>query len=1233
MIGFKKFFNLIKRVIWPNKNHAGHRLTSIESANSRKAPNVAKVNGTICPATPLKKPTPAFEGYLVSDQGNRFRIISASTEEQLREHLRFIAKRPVSIDFYAEKVSNSRETFENLKQASLSGSFVLNAVSSVTGNGSEIAGVEVRPVFKPPVHTPAQAGAPVLSPSTRPQSEVEIAEALAREASVPNPSPVSKSGELVSSSPTSELMHSLEISPILELETEQSLVDEAIEDVEKFAVSPEIMVTDDDKPGSSFCSSPMRALDSESEEWFYPPAAPKILLSLETGPAVDAETEQSVTDETLEAIEPCTVLPELMIADDEEAVPLCSSLPMGALDSESEEWIYPPVPPEIVLPLETGPVVELETLRGVTGETIPAIEKWALSPEKLVADAERAVLLPRSLPMRLAISEYKEWLYPSVESEILLPVEIGPVVELETLRSAKGETIPAIEKWALSLEKIIADAEKAVLIPSSVTESSRLLMIDEPERAIAPMQEETWTQHLTDGLQAYTEVGDVSVSLEDTEVEKVTEEAAVSPSQSAVSEFETFVEAKCPQLAITPNRSSLDYQQSTEGDGLVVVEPPACQPTGDALTDLTGIVDQALLSLTERERKVLTLRYGLSTNDPIPLGEIASELTVTPARVSQIRKTAVEEVKQNQGFSRAKQVLEEIKDLIWSSLAETKAYIPKQLSEKKLRELLPGELNLVIACFYGSITGWLRANACESTEFWYKTNYSVTALQEIISKLENEVEDLPLPRPLQSLSDQVECDKDLLELAVQLDGSRIIYEDYLTDVVSLHTIRTIELHRLLIERRPRTIVATAELMTEYNRMRSNHCSRSDLEMTLSAAPHLFVKVGDTGWSAIGAGNAILGIQESRGEKHDRSDSASDVGNAEGPPASYGTEKSGIVSIIRDYLKRNGPSRFSDLTVHLKTLAGRGDSANGFSKILENPGGEFMLLAAGLYGLWEQIGCRLSNKALIKQLLTPHACKRYVLARYAGEKADAYYPRWLYAMQREWCIWAEREAEPELFESLLYISEPSSWPVSEHDRSVWISKREHRAFYRFESSPGEVGASRLPSLTDILVLLRYLNKYEHINWMRTNCLLGLPLVYKGSACHLAILIGLGALSPADNWQRLHRAGPALARIDLLLSSELHRKGDMNWNTELGKQLLEEMRTSKYNGANLGWVNQYRLENIVERIFSLDVGEGTTYLETSDSFETPELDAVFNEYKHAKTILKFDSLINSLTETLN
>ena len=49
--------------------------------------------------------------------------------------------------------------------------------------------------------------------------------------------------------------------------------------------------------------------------------------------------------------------------------------------------------------------------------------------------------------------------------------------------------------------------------------------------------------------------------------------------------------------------------------------------------------------LTEREREIIILRYGLGTEAPIPQREVAAKLGISRSYVSRIEKTALEKLR------------------------------------------------------------------------------------------------------------------------------------------------------------------------------------------------------------------------------------------------------------------------------------------------------------------------------------------------------------------------------------------------------------------------------------------------------------------------------------------------------------------------------------------------------------------------------------------------------------
>jgi RNA polymerase primary sigma factor len=91
--------------------------------------------------------------------------------------------------------------------------------------------------------------------------------------------------------------------------------------------------------------------------------------------------------------------------------------------------------------------------------------------------------------------------------------------------------------------------------------------------------------------------------------------------------------------------TSLDRPVGAEGDAVLADLIPGEAPSPDV--ELTVDLEEAALAraldaLTERERNVLTLRYGLGGGEPQSLAAIARELGVSRERVRQIETSALE---------------------------------------------------------------------------------------------------------------------------------------------------------------------------------------------------------------------------------------------------------------------------------------------------------------------------------------------------------------------------------------------------------------------------------------------------------------------------------------------------------------------------------------------------------------------------------------------------------------
>jgi RNA polymerase sigma factor (sigma-70 family) len=90
-----------------------------------------------------------------------------------------------------------------------------------------------------------------------------------------------------------------------------------------------------------------------------------------------------------------------------------------------------------------------------------------------------------------------------------------------------------------------------------------------------------------------------------------------------------------------------------------VVSDPAAPTPFDMVADamLGREVDRLLGALTERERQILRLRYGLDRGEPRTLEEVGAELSLTRERIRQIERTALAKLRHRQEDHGARDLL------------------------------------------------------------------------------------------------------------------------------------------------------------------------------------------------------------------------------------------------------------------------------------------------------------------------------------------------------------------------------------------------------------------------------------------------------------------------------------------------------------------------------------------------------------------------------------------------
>jgi RNA polymerase primary sigma factor len=103
--------------------------------------------------------------------------------------------------------------------------------------------------------------------------------------------------------------------------------------------------------------------------------------------------------------------------------------------------------------------------------------------------------------------------------------------------------------------------------------------------------------------------------------------------------------AKLPSSLHTPIG---DDDQTELGDLLPDAAAPSPESTAMA-GELAEEVERAMADLTEREREVLRLRFGLATSREHTLGEIGRRLMLSRERVRQIEASAMAKIRAKRG--------------------------------------------------------------------------------------------------------------------------------------------------------------------------------------------------------------------------------------------------------------------------------------------------------------------------------------------------------------------------------------------------------------------------------------------------------------------------------------------------------------------------------------------------------------------------------------------------------
>lgn len=555
--------------------------------------------------------------------------------------------------------------------------------------------------------------------------------------------------------------------------------------------------------------------------------------------------------------------------------------------------------------------------------------------------------------------------------------------------------------------------------------------------------------------------------------------------------------------------------------------------------------DQLLSLLDERSQAVVRRRFGFTELGAETLEQIAQSYGVTRERIRQLEAKALRKLRIYGKSLPIRAALLEYGEDLWLPLAGPKGFVNQADASDLSR--IPASFKLLFDIAEWQLDGWLDEHARKWGKGWVARDTDVDALDAASREIADAINGKSLPRPI--LPNVAKFNVQQFEVAIHLqlglecEGSYILPQG----VGQRTARRAARLHgSFQTAMVPYTSRELSSVLAESSR--KDGVSSRYAAVLATRYPHLFIEADDDEWFAVGTPAACA--------------SAGPIVSATTETGPEGAEAEGITmaSFLADILSRNGPLRLSDLqTEALKTLpADRSPASIGPSLLMHRE--IFDRALPGVYALREAVplGSDLLEKSP-PYLLNPEQARLFALGRRAGEPWGAY-TLWTTEAEYALCRWARLNAEPALLDSLLAVASFDLWPIDPTDKEEWkaFAHEKERAFQLHFQPRAEVGYA-LPKADRLLAACLEARHGNHFDWMVGNRVLNKMADSHVSAGLIVLMCALGALriDPVANWQMPQKCGPKLEELVSRLSTELHDRGQLSWNSELGRQILGEV----------------------------------------------------------------------------